>query len=237
MTAALIPKASALTFAAFAALTVGPATAQSAMEACTAFPSDVDTHVCLCPANPPGGSVWGAGPYTADSDICTAARHAGVLVPQGGPVVLLAVPGQAGYTGSLANGVASSSWGAYDRSFAFAGTPSAALFVGGAGAATATTKEPEEPVCAAFPDGELIHFCSCPAGFARGTVWGSGPYAAASDLCTSALHDGYITADGGPVVAISLTGLTFYSGSEANGVMTLDAGEYGLSVIFDRNSQ
>ena len=74
---------------------------------------------CSCPADGPVGSVWGTGPYTADSDICTAARHAGVVGPEGGEVTVRRVAGQASYAGGTANGVTTSDWGSFDASFTF----------------------------------------------------------------------------------------------------------------------
>ena len=75
-------------------------------------------YSCTCAAGR-SGSVWGAGPYTADSDVCAAARHAGVIGADGGPVTALAVPGLSAYSASSANGITTGSWGGYDRSMVF----------------------------------------------------------------------------------------------------------------------
>jgi len=52
------------------------------------------------------GTVWGTGLYTADSNICLAAIHAGVIKPTGGPFVLIKTWGQPQYKGTIANMVA-----------------------------------------------------------------------------------------------------------------------------------
>jgi len=66
------------------------------------------------------GAVWGTDVYTADSSICTAALHAGlVTLADGGEVTFELVDGQDEYAGSTANGVTSLDYGSYDRSFRF----------------------------------------------------------------------------------------------------------------------
>lgn len=76
--------------------------------------------IAVCPAGCRGafGSVWGMGPYTTDSSICRSAIHAGALDDsKGGKVTVNLKPGQGSYSATVANGVASSTWGSYDSSF------------------------------------------------------------------------------------------------------------------------
>lgn len=76
--------------------------------------------IAVCPAGCRGafGSVWGMGPYTTDSSICRSAIHAGALDDsKGGKVTVTLKPGQGSYSATVANGVASSTWGSYDSSF------------------------------------------------------------------------------------------------------------------------
>ena len=74
------------------------------------------------PAGPHDGPVWGSGPYTADSDICTAAVHAGRPRPRRrpGPRARRAAALDA-YPGTVAHGVTTSDWGAYPDAFTFVG--------------------------------------------------------------------------------------------------------------------
>jgi hypothetical protein len=74
---------------------------------------------CHCPGNTPVGSAWGSNPYTADSDICAAARHAGVINHRGGQVTVQRVDGQESYTGSMAWGITTSDHGSADASMTF----------------------------------------------------------------------------------------------------------------------
>lgn len=82
-----------------------------------------------CPADCTTGSVWGKGPYTRDSRLCTAAIHGGAIPVSGGVFKASVAAGLPAYEGSEANGVKSSSWGSYDTSLAVAaigGAPKAA---------------------------------------------------------------------------------------------------------------
>ncbi len=77
------------------------------------------TQTIYCPAGCTG-SVWGTDIYTDDSSVCTAARHAGVIADAGGYVAVTILEGQESYAGSERNGVASSDWGSWERSFSVA---------------------------------------------------------------------------------------------------------------------
>lgn len=71
-----------------------------------------------CSPNGTFAPVWGTDVYTADSSICTAGVHAGLITRAGGTVTIEMRPGQPSYTGSERNGVTSGSWGQYGASFA-----------------------------------------------------------------------------------------------------------------------
>jgi hypothetical protein len=72
----------------------------------------------VCPVNCKMGSVWGTDMYTTDSSICVAAMHAGVISTDGGPVKVTLKPGKPSYVGTARNGVTTSQWNAFDKSFA-----------------------------------------------------------------------------------------------------------------------
>ena len=63
------------------------------------------------------GPVWGTNPYTSDSAVCRAARHAGVIGAGGGVVHVSPAPGQQSYAGSTRNGVKTDSYGPWSGSF------------------------------------------------------------------------------------------------------------------------
>jgi hypothetical protein len=74
---------------------------------------------CYCAHEVPRGEVWGPGPYTPDSDICTAAYHAGVIDNHGDKVRVIRAPGQETYTASIAAGVRTAEHGPSEASLTF----------------------------------------------------------------------------------------------------------------------
>jgi LCCL domain len=64
------------------------------------------------------GSIWGTEVYTDDSNLATAAVHAGILAAgQKGVVRVYILPGQESYPNTTKNGIASGSWGNWTGSF------------------------------------------------------------------------------------------------------------------------
>ena len=71
-----------------------------------------------CPANGHVEIVWGTDPYTADSSVCTAGVHAGVItVRDGGRVIVEMRPGQESYGASTRNGITTRTYGSWRSSF------------------------------------------------------------------------------------------------------------------------
>ena len=83
------------------------------------FKNDVGTtYKFECPANGTASAIWGNDIYTADSSICTAAVHAGVItLEDGGTVTVEFRPGRQIYGSTVRNGITSSTFGEYSRSF------------------------------------------------------------------------------------------------------------------------
>jgi hypothetical protein len=170
----------------------------------------------VCPAAGRLDQVWGTRVYTDDSSVCTAAVHAGLItVAEGGIVTIEHLPGQASYTGSVANGVTSVSYGAWSGSFQLIGADkgggAAAVLMGGgswtADAATFRGKNGQK------------YLYICPGGGRIGTVWGTNVYTDDSSVCTAAVQVGLITAlDGGRVTAEMAPGQSSYVSATANGV-------------------
>ncbi|MDP2064282.1 MAG: LCCL domain-containing protein [Phaeovulum sp.] len=192
------------------------------------FPSDKVEYACSCAPGDFDGAVWGSGTYTSDSDLCTAARHAGVIGAGGGDIFAVARPGLEKYPSTTQNGITSSDWGSYSSSIEFvvnlAVEPVPVPLASG-------------PVCGKFPVGATTHDCVCAAtgAAAVGPVWGSNPYVTDSDICEAARHAGVIGAAGGAVRLFGLPGLAAYAGSARNGVTSYDWAAYGASFSFDGN--
>jgi hypothetical protein len=74
---------------------------------------------CVCAAGIVSATVWGdENAYTDDSDICTAAVHAGVITSQaGGMIRVTPRPGLVSYPASSANGVTTLAYGAWEASY------------------------------------------------------------------------------------------------------------------------
>jgi hypothetical protein len=71
-----------------------------------------------CAPNGTFGTVWGSGPYTDDSSICTAAVHGGLITQAtGGRVVVEIRPGEPTYLGTQANGVTTADYGSWSGSY------------------------------------------------------------------------------------------------------------------------
>lgn len=61
-----------------------------------------------------GGTVWGTGLYTGDSDVFKAAKHMGITP---GKFTKITVPGCGAYIGTTMNGITTTNYGNYGSSF------------------------------------------------------------------------------------------------------------------------
>jgi hypothetical protein len=76
------------------------------------------TYKFQCPAEGTASAVWGSDVYTADSSVCTAAVHAGVItLEDGGEVTIEFRPGRPTYGSTTHNGITSNNYGEYPHSF------------------------------------------------------------------------------------------------------------------------
>lgn len=182
---------------------------------------------CRCAAEETAvGSVWGSGRYTADSSICRAAVHAGAISAAGGSVTLYAGGRCEKFTGTNRNGVATSDWGAYDRTFAFReAVPCSGESPGALPACPGRGVDVEDRPGACGLE------CSCPAE-ATGPVWGSDRYTADSSICAAARHAGAVRASGGPVAVFLGDRCESFQGSTRNGVQSSEWGAYDATFGF-----
>jgi hypothetical protein len=171
-------------------------------------------------------SIWGTETYTDDSSVCTAAVHVGLItVEDGGTVTIEIQPGQDSYVAGEANGVASSSYGAFEGSFTFPDAPPGS----GQFAAPAESWSQNAAGLAVGDSREL----ECSPDGTPDSVWGTGTFTADSSICTAAVLEGLITLeDGGPVRIVVVEGQDSYTGSEANGVTSEDYASYSASFEF-----
>jgi tRNA A-37 threonylcarbamoyl transferase component Bud32 len=193
-----------------------------------------------------GGTVWGTGPYTLDSNLARAAVHAGaVKAGQTGLVTFEIVAPPSAFGGSTANEVATEPWGTF---------PAGAFTVtkGGGGrvettlesltiskTAGGTTPREGEPILggpgALTDPGSLSDYGDRKGkrltfrvtGDPSGVVWGSGPYTLDSSFAAAAVHAGVVKAgETGTVTVEIIASPDSYTGTAANGVTSLAYGEW-----------
>jgi hypothetical protein len=84
------------------------------------MPEDATALVCICNTENTGdGPIWGSNTYTADSALCRAATHAGVIGPDGGVVDVRSSAGRSSYPAATRHGIESGAWGSFPRSISF----------------------------------------------------------------------------------------------------------------------
>jgi hypothetical protein len=192
--------------------------------------TDGQTFTLACAPGGTGHSVWGSDIYTADSSICTAGVHSGLITyQQGGTVTIEVRPGRTIYGCSERNGVTTSPYGSYQLSFVFK-TPNTEAVVREA--------EDQTPVLwntsasmVTFESGKTYKF-KCPSSGKESSVWGTDIYTLDSSICNAAVHAGKLTSEsGGPVTIELRPGESAYKGSTRNGINTNDYGQYGSSFV------
>jgi hypothetical protein len=188
------------------------------------------TFTLACSPEGTAHSVWGSDIYTADSSICTAGVHSGLInLQQGGTVTIELRPGRTIYGSSERNGVTTSAYGAYQSSFVFK-TPNTEAVVRDADELTPVLWNTSATMVSG-DNGKTFTF-KCPAGGHEATVWGTDIYTIDSSICNAAVHAGKLTIEsGGPVTIELRPGETAYKGSTRNGIKTNDYGAYGRSFV------
>ena len=183
-------------------------------------------HRLQCPPNGRVSAAYGHDIYTADTSLCTAAAHSGVItVERGGSFTVEILPPQRLFGASVRNNITTTAYGNYRLAFRVV-TPNRAT--GGAAAAV--------PILWATPGGFTDpndrdpYKISCPAGGKPGTIYGHDAYTADSSACTAAVHAGAISLErGGEVRVFSAPGRRLYGASTRNGVSSEAYGAYRAS--------
>ena len=192
-----------------------PRIAQTALPCPTAMPARGASLHCRCPVGPYRRQVWGSYYYGPDSGLCAAALHAGVIGPNGGPILARVAPGRSYYVGKARNGIISQPLGGQLRTVTFDGANDQVEF-GRAG----------HPLCQfkfsvySAVERQRGVTCRCLRGHFGfdGRVDGSGPYTSDSSICAAARHAGELRADDGLLDVTSSPGRDRYQGSTRNGI-------------------
>lgn len=215
-----------------------------------------ETKVVECPRRCTRQPVWGTDIYSADSSICAAAVHQGLVSATSGGIVEVRASGsEQEFAGSERNGVRSQAWGPWPHSFTLAKpadvTPATAEGTSAQSASTTSmhdttntpsqrsitvmTERPRRINCAtqgqditgATDDELLLH---CPASCSTGSVYGTGNYFDGSAVCRAAIHAGVITEAEGGAFRMKIGGQRHrFSASEQNGVTSRSWGPWTRS--------
>lgn len=185
----------------------------------------------FCPAGGNVDTIWGSDTYTADSSICNAAVHAGVINrSNGGNVRVRVKAGQSYYVGGIRNGVEALMYTSYPKSYSFI-NPSTNLEV--ASAAPVIIDWDTRITTFRSISGTPFTFL-CAANGSRGSLWGTDTYTDDSTVCTAALHAGKISSPrGGQITVRTTAGLPSYVGSTRRKVTSNSYGAWSGSIAFD----
>jgi hypothetical protein len=179
------------------------------------------------------GSVWGNGIYTDDSDVSTAAVHAGIVkFGETKTVRVTILPGQSSYGGSWRNGVRSEEYIEFDGSFKFTDV-SLPLSTQSLSEGIGITTREEDIYLVEYQGkhGTVINLIV--TGDIEGDVWGTDIYTDDSDISAAAVHAGILKVGETKTISITiLPGQSSYSGSSRNGVESGDYGEWDGSFKF-----
>jgi len=192
--------------------------------------TDGQTFTLACSPTGAEHSVWGSDIYTADSSICTAAVHSGLITfQQGGNVTIELRPGRNVYGCSERNGVTTSPFGSYQHSFVFK-TPNTEAVVREAEDQTSVLWNTSASMIS-FEAGKTYKF-KCPTNGKESAVWGTDIYTLDSSICNAAVHASKLASDTGGSVTIELRpGESSYKGSTRNGIKSSDYGQYPSSFV------
>lgn len=186
---------------------------------------------CSCRPGQMRGSVWGSARYTADSSVCRAAVHAGVIPRSGGEVAIYKAGGCPSFVGSSRNGIRTGKWGPYKQTFVFtANAPGCAAPSGEVKACPRSMAAYRQ-----MPPGQSLT-CTCSPQQYGGSIWGTGRYTADSSVCGAALHAGAIPPTGGTVTVRTAPGCRGFNGSTNNGIKTGRWGSYNRTFAFGDNT-
>jgi len=174
------------------------------------------------------GPVWGDSVYTLDSDLASAAVHAGLVRPDETKAVrvhVIAPP--ATFGAAQRNGVASRPWGAYPTAFLLQPVVVAAAV-------------PPRPTTFGLPGVigrlEVGESMTLPVtGSDRGSLWGTDRYTGDSSLEAAAVHAGAVRVGERATVTVTrVPPLDRYEGSSRNGVRSGGWGSYPSCFTVER---
>ncbi len=181
-----------------------------------------------------GGRIWGGSDnvYTDDSEIATAAVHAGVLrAGQSGTVRIQVLSGRSIYPSLSRNGVTSNQYGSWDGSYQIlSGNASSS-----SSSNTQASAAPANMKAYRGKNGSVYTFQV--TGKTGGRIWGGSDnvYTDDSDIATAAVHAGLVSPGGTTVIKVTvLSGRSSYPSLSRNGVTSIQYGSWDGSYRLSR---
>jgi thiol-disulfide isomerase/thioredoxin len=175
------------------------------------------------------GAIWGDAVYTLDSDLGTAAVHAG-LVGEGETKTLRVwiVPAPSTFSEANRNGVQSRRWGSFSGAFILEAADAA---VGGVTQQRSQRHRANIVTSLQIGESRTVSI----TGAARGPVWGTEQYTGDSLLEAAAVHAGAVQV--GERVELIVTRVqppARFEGSEQHGIRSSSWGPYPMAFTVQR---
>ncbi|NET53746.1 MAG: hypothetical protein F6K09_35415, partial [Merismopedia sp. SIO2A8] len=182
-----------------------------------------------CPGNGQVEPIWGSDVYGAESSICTAAVHAGLItVENGGAIAIRSLSRQDRYLSTHQNGITSAARSSSAGSFTFTSLhdPIAGVVtVKGQSVPIQVTSWETTAEGYRNRQGDAIALY-CPPNGALAPIWGTTQYRDTSSICTAAVHANRLTPAAGGAIAFEMTpNQSRYTGSTHQGVTSQSFGQ------------
>jgi hypothetical protein len=174
--------------------------------------------------------LWGSNVYSDDSNIATAAVHAGVLAKgQSGTVRVVTSPGISAYAGDTHNGIVSSWYGPrWPKSFSVSNVAGSTALYPHPGMQGNPLPDPGSMGDYRGLNGAALYFQV--TGSASCCLYGSGTYTDDSSLAIAVVHAGLAGVGQSVVVkATVMPGQSSYTATTAHGVTSFSYGAWGGS--------
>lgn len=167
------------------------------------------------------GAVWGDALYTLDSDLGTAAVHAGLVrVGETKTLRVWVVPSPGSFGESSRNGIQSRRWGPFPAAFIMQAADSSAGIVN---RSNIPRRNPN--VIARLEIGESLTLSV--TGVDKGPLWGTNEYTGDSLIDAAAVHAGAVqVGERAEVIVTRVEAPARFEGSSQNGVRSNSWGSY-----------
>jgi len=175
------------------------------------------------------GPLWGDFLYTLDSDIGTAAVHAGLLrVGETTPIKIWVVPSPNSFGEASRNGVQSRKWGAFRAAFMMQAARGAAI----GAPVIVPPRFPRAVERLGLNESMTITVTGGDEGF----VWGTDNYTGDSPVEVAAVHAGVLqVGERGEVAMTRVAAPESYHGSSRHGVVSQSWGRYPTAYVIERS--